>query len=483
MEQSSWVKRRFPRFMRRAKKGVLIAVVILILLVVVHTTLNVVLHRRFEAKLAEIKRTGAAVTLSELVPEPVPDGQDAAVHYSYALSIMEQALVEEGEDSGKILDAFHISLHRSMFAQKRPQVEDSAIKAARKYLAKARPGVDTDGREIELAARHIFTSGKMARALQVVKDARELDRAQLLSDYDLGVESVAGMILPHLARFRALSRWVASAAILAAREGDMNEAFDLISSGLHIANSLRNEPILIAQFVQIAIGGIAINAMYETLDENYPPNEHVPMIVFELNDLRDRRSFVRAWQGERCFAIDWLRRPPRDERGLRLRGAIRSAADHLARPFRLLDEVAYLDSTAKLIDLAALPFYRSQEQLEQLQHDINKMSKLKPLTQIAMTPSLSALQVQDKQVAMCDLAEMAMYLKQYKKKAGSYPEKLDAIVPEYIQEVPVDPFTGTPYIYRKEGEGFVLYSVARNLLDDGGTPDWPGGDIVWRSSR
>ena len=190
MEQSNWVRRLFPTFKRLLRRGVHVVIVILILLVIVHTTLNVVLHRRVAAKLAEIRRTGGAVTLSELVPEPVPDGQDAAVHYFYALSIMEQALVEKGEDSGKILGAFHISLHRSMLAQKRPQVEDSAIKAAKEYLEKAQPGVDADGREIELAARHIFKSENMARGLQVVKDARALDRAQLLGDYDLGMDVV-----------------------------------------------------------------------------------------------------------------------------------------------------------------------------------------------------------------------------------------------------------------------------------------------------
>jgi hypothetical protein len=32
----------------------------------------------------------------------------------------------------------------------------------------------------------------------------------------------------------------------------------------------------------------------------------------------------------------------------------------------------------------------------------------------------------------------------------------------------VDPFSGQPFHYRREGNDFVLYSVAENLEDDGG---------------
>jgi len=493
MEQPSWIKRSFPTFIRLLP----VLVVILILLVVVHAVLNVVLHRRVEIKLAEIKRTGGAMTLSELVPDPVPDWQNAAVHYFYALSIMERALWEDEGCSETIVEAFEILWPLSMSSQKRQQVvsrdlqappasdasgnkvpdlswserqqRERAIEAAREYLENVQPGVDADGREIEVAARHIFKSEKMARGLQVVKDARELGRAQLLSDYDLAPDVVAELILPYLARFRALSRWVASTAVLAAWDGDMDEAFDLVSSGLHIANSLRNEPFLIAQFVRVAVAGNAINGMQEVLDEKYPPDEHVAMIVAELDKLRDRDPFVRGLQGERCFVIALDRRLP-------------MAAKYVAGPILLLDKLAYLEYMSDVIDLKALPAYQSRDALEKLTDQLSTVSKLKVRARLVI-PVFARAEAQDRLVAQCDLAEMAMYLKQYKKKTGSYPEKLDAIVPEYIQELPVDPFTGTRYIYRKEGDGFVLYSVSVNLVDNGGKPDYMAGDIVWRSSR
>jgi hypothetical protein len=533
MEQSNWVKRSFPTFIRLLRRGLQVVIVIIIVLVIVHTTLNVVLHRRVSAKLAEIRRTGGAVTLSELISEPVPHEQNADVYYSYAFSVMQRALAEDERCREEIVGAFEILWPRAMTSQewleeakrepdappkyagfqqlmarmkgggtkgkrvaapsrserqqREPAIEaadalrvaglsrserqqrERAIEAAREYLRRVQPGVDSDGREIEIAARHIFRSENMVLGLQVVKDAREFDQTQLLSEYDLGPDVVASSILPRMARFRVLSRWVGSAAVLAARDEDIDEAFNLISAQLHIASSLRHEPMLITQLVRVAIGGLAFDAMQKVLDENYPPDEHVPMVVAELDKLRSREPFARALEAEQCSILA-------HDRQL-------MAASYVARPFRLLDQSAYLEYMPQLIDLAVLPSCESRDALEKLEDELSGLSKLKVSARLVIPAASRALETQDRLVAQCDLAEMAMYLKQYKRRTGSYPEKLDAIVPECIQELPVDPFTGTPYIYRKEAEGFVMYSVGVNVVDDGGKSQGRAGDIVWRSRR
>jgi hypothetical protein len=221
--------------------------------------------------------------------------------------------------------------------------------------------------------------------------------------------------------------------------------------------------------VRVNICGNAINAMYEVLDEGYPTEEHVPVIVLELDKLRDRTSLARALEAERCFQL------AHDRRFI--------AGKAVARPFRLLDQLTYLDFSAKVTNLAALPGYESRDALKELTDRVNRTSKLKVTARTLIPALVRALGVQDTVVASCDIAEMVLYLKLYKKSTGSYPEELAAIVPEYIQELPLDPFTGGAYVYRKESEGFVLYSVSVNLVDDGGKPDVREGDIVWRSSR
>jgi len=77
-------------------------------------------------------------------------------------------------------------------------------------------------------------------------------------------------------------------------------------------------------------------------------------------------------------------------------------------------------------------------------------------------------------------------LRLFRKKTGGYPEELSALTPTYLSELPPDPFSGEPFHYRREGAGWVLYSVGRNRKDDGGDPsvgkERPGPkDIVFRA--
>ena len=66
---------------------------------------------------------------------------------------------------------------------------------------------------------------------------------------------------------------------------------------------------------------------------------------------------------------------------------------------------------------------------------------------------------------------------------GRYPAELKDLAPEFLEEIPPDPFTGKPFKYRlKDGRtGFLVYSVGPNLKDDSGVSDIPAekDDISW----
>lgn len=55
----------------------------------------------------------------------------------------------------------------------------------------------------------------------------------------------------------------------------------------------------------------------------------------------------------------------------------------------------------------------------------------------------------------------------YRAEHGEYPESLDALTPDLLDAVPIDPFDDQPLRYRKTENGYVLYSVGANMTDDG----------------
>ena len=82
-------------------------------------------------------------------------------------------------------------------------------------------------------------------------------------------------------------------------------------------------------------------------------------------------------------------------------------------------------------------------------------------------------------------AFIACALERHRLAHGQYPESLDALVPQFVEKVPHDLIGGQPLKYRRNGGGFVLYSVGWNERDDGGTPGQDGydteADWVWQS--
>ncbi len=57
----------------------------------------------------------------------------------------------------------------------------------------------------------------------------------------------------------------------------------------------------------------------------------------------------------------------------------------------------------------------------------------------------------------------------YKQEKGQYPQNLDELKQAgYIKEIPVDPFSDKPLVYKKTDDNFILYSVGLNFKDDGG---------------
>jgi competence protein ComGC len=60
-------------------------------------------------------------------------------------------------------------------------------------------------------------------------------------------------------------------------------------------------------------------------------------------------------------------------------------------------------------------------------------------------------------------------LKQWRLEKNEYPANLDELVAAgYLKELPTDPYTDKPLVYKKTDDNFTLYSVGPNFKDDGG---------------
>lgn len=82
-------------------------------------------------------------------------------------------------------------------------------------------------------------------------------------------------------------------------------------------------------------------------------------------------------------------------------------------------------------------------------------------------------------VAYAEIARTLIALECYRLDHGGFPESLDALVPQYLDAVPADPFAESgPLRYRREPDRVIVYSVYVNGADDQGQDlDYPDGDL------
>ena len=73
-------------------------------------------------------------------------------------------------------------------------------------------------------------------------------------------------------------------------------------------------------------------------------------------------------------------------------------------------------------------------------------------------------------LAVLRTAESAVAVERYRAAhAGALPATLDSLVPEFIDRVPIDPFSGAPVKLRSSPGSYAVYSFGANFKDDGGT--------------
>lgn len=93
-----------------------------------------------------------------------------------------------------------------------------------------------------------------------------------------------------------------------------------------------------------------------------------------------------------------------------------------------------------------------------------------------------------------NLARVACAITRFHQDHGSYPDSLESLVPDYIKEIPSDPYSpGSTLKYRPDypGDRYRIYSVGENGVDDGGAivfrnrstrRDSKQGDRAWAYS-
>jgi len=146
----------------------------------------------------------------------------------------------------------------------------------------------------------------------------------------------------------------------------------------------------------------------------------------------------------------------------------------LGRPWRQYDDVTGLALFREGIELLEQPFYAVHERFSRWEERMEARSWKAPVTRLLLPVWDDVGRMFASREASVVCARTALAVERYRLTHGGYPATLDALVPDILPQVPLDPLDGEPLRYVNDGKRVAVYSVGENLQDDGGSEEEVG---------
>jgi len=329
------------------------------------------------------------------------------------------------------------------------------------------PGEPLDATAIAAARSFLAERADLLRALD-----RMIDYPAGRFDVQIADDPVQ-TLLPHLMLVRTAVRLKALDALIKAIDGRMEDAVRDARIILNMAATLEDGGVLISTLVYAAATSAGVGSLERWLSLGECPGQ----TLRELNDVlqRHEESSSLRWGllGERALQVEIFRAAQIGKygRGGGLPVPV-PALSWLNAWWLQLNQAQSISFMSRLVEVAKAA-ENQLARVEQLDAEARGISRLYLMTRLIM-PSLQRTFVHWlRRTAELRCARVALAVERYRLAHGGWPESLEALLPEYLDAVPPDPFDGRPLRYRATEERAVVYSVGENLGDDGGLLDPP----------
>ena len=489
------------------KRSLVVFTILLVIGVVFYTIFNCInvlasssVKREIAKEIQKIKKIGEPTTIEELVPVEISDEENGALVYRKAFEVRKD-LAKKYKKEEK-----YIPYEGAVTWDKVPEGEKVKVKNL------------------------ILYNPDYIRFYQLLEKASQM-KCQFLKRKDW--EKGMGILLPHLRYLRDCARLLAAKAKIQAENKNIEGSLSTCLTGLRISKSLSNEPLIINQLVRIAMDSIILRELGEVLKKGEASIKIYQILIKEIEKERSDMMVYPSFNGERVvfgitefssvrryaeknlkkiekekgkklsneeiieefYKIKVLGQPvigKKDKKSKEYKEFTKKMKQTYGNSEDILEdffdnqELYYLRTMAKMIALVKEPYWEVREELKGFDKGIiEKLPQEKAILTQMLLPALSRAYNKEARIdAQLGNAEIALACRIYKARCGKYPESLNELTPGILPSLPLDPFTGKNYIYKRKLKGFIVYSLGDNLKDDGGKSQrkmrWRGDfDIIW----
>jgi len=258
---------------------------------------------------------------------------------------------------------------------------------------------------------------------------------------------------PYLAQSRSMSRLLALKGIAHEMQGEFGAAFASYCDGIKMGHDMARGAPIIHRLMSYAITAIECRQIRLTVLGGQAPEEDLRVLLERLTELGSSELPLAHTYAYELQSSASIVRTQGDDLPLMGRAYLGAALPELT------------DAYARFIRLADEPY---RETIGLLPHSDDYASPV----------AASVLPVVDKTQQRAARAKTIMgatrlvvAIELYRQANGDVPERLDALVPDYLPELPGDQFSlgGFQYAAGPAADDYVLYSIGEDMRDDGGS--------------
>jgi hypothetical protein len=305
-------------------------------------------------------------------------------------------------------------------------------------------------------------------------------------------------LLPHLNHLPKCSSLQLCRGVLREQRGDVSGAIDSIALILQHAASLDSEPDLISVLIQQKLFAHASELLRWILSHRQLSQPELERLQHIFARAEQTGRLEQAMTGERCFVLAVF-----DYKAGDILAVIDPEHDNRLAIFGIYvlrvtgklkeDEIRFLDRMTECREVLRLPLPERLDRAEEIREEISREAVPKKfiLTGVLVPGLFKGFNKDAQDLARRRLANTALATEQFRLNRGRLPASLTELIPNYLAQVPDDPFSGEALNYTNRASGYVLYSVGPDRQDDGGLKpmsrsplkEVPSGDIIFAVGR
>ncbi|MCP4593175.1 MAG: hypothetical protein GY842_20760 [bacterium] len=285
---------------------------------------------------------------------------------------------------------------------------------------------------------------------------------------------------PEWKTVRIAAKVLALDAMMQALDGETELALANARAMLNVAASMEDSGTMVSTLVLASCEGLAIRSVERTLSMGVCADAVLEGLAVTLGEREQPDALLWGVWGERARQNATFEQ---------LRGGATLPPSQMPvfsggvplplRGWNKLDQAKTLSFVNRLVRIAGIPPEKMLPATEEFEQEVASVSRFYLMTRITMSSYSRTIVLWVKHIAELRCARTALAVERYRMAHGRWPGSLDALVPEFLEAVPLDPFDSKPLRYLVTEDMVTVYSLNDDDTDDNGKLERSGSGATY----